>query len=156
MDNDILAKFLAKNAPEKIDISMVESVTHISDNHSQELNEFWQLTTPDQRTALMYEFVSNLQNEWKREYIELSNQLSITEIKTTLLNLIKSAYAAGYMYGKGMISTDEFTNYNLFLGDLLVLKLKNIKKNIKSRGLGFAVPFSAVGAIAHLATVKKH
>jgi len=149
-------KFKAYRAEETFDPNLVAEVNNIWEQHSKELNEVWRQTSLKERDNLVQAFRKELEKEWSTEVSEILLEKVFHATEERLIISIRMAYIAGYMMGKGWISMEQLSNYNLCLGDNLANHIRSVLKRAKSRGIAFASAFTSVGVEGHLATLASH
>lgn len=147
-------KQVAYQIKETVDPNLIEDVYSVWDQHDNELNEVWRLTTPEVRQDLFVAFRKELWQEWPREFSELSSEKVLSALRENLKTNIMMAYASGYMQGKDWISEKHFIEFNLGIGDKLARDIKSTLKGAKSRGIAFTsalAPVAVKGRLAALA-----
>ncbi len=112
-----IEKLVASNAPEIIDPNLIAEVFNVWNQHDKELTDVWRLMNPQSREELVSVFLKELEKEFRREFSELNSENVMTIMMEDLKTSIKGAFAAGYMTGKGWISLDHLSNFNLCIGD---------------------------------------
>ncbi len=151
-------KWLAYHAKEYADpvaIRHLKEVDDVWEQHSAELEASWRLTTPDECASLMVAFLEELRREWPREFLQLHPEGLPDAVSEGLRGSIKQAYLAGFMRGKGWLSKDQETDFGIYLGDKLACDVRSVLKGAKSKGIAFAMGFTAVSVRGYLKALQK-
>lgn len=138
-------KTRAYKAKGTTDPKILSRVAIIVMKHDDELKEFWHQTSPEKRDELVESFFNELKQEWPTEFSELQLEKVFHATAEWLLTVgIRAAYVAGYMAGKGWITLEELTEWNLLHGDYLATQVRSTIRRTKSRGQAFAAAFVIV------------
>jgi len=151
-------KWLAYHAKEYTDptvISHLKEVAEVWEKHSGELEDSWRLTTLDECASLMVAFLDELRREWPREFLQLHPEGLPDAVSESLRASIKQAYLAGFMRGKGWLSKEQETDFGIYLGDKLAREVRSVLKWAKSKGIAFAMGFTAVSVKGYLKALQK-
>lgn len=147
-------KLKAHYEKETFDPNLIKDVYNVWDLHDKEINEVWHRTNPQQRSNLVMAFRKELESGWPTEFSEIQLKKVFHENRESLIKSIEMAYAAGIMLGKGWISMEHLSDFNLCLGDKLARDIRSILKRTKSRGIAFATAFTIVSVRGHLAASR--
>jgi len=150
-------KWFAYHVKESLDplaIRHIKEIDDVWDQHSAELEDFWHLTSPDECANLMVAFLEELRLEWPKEFSELNPEGLPDAISENLKSSIKRAYTVGCMTGKGWISKEHLTDFNIYLGDELAHDVRSVLKVAKSKGVAFASGFTQVAVRGHLKVLQ--
>ena len=150
-------KWLAYHAKEYVGplaIRHLKEIGDVWDQHNAELEDFWRLTSPDECASLVVAFLEELRREWPREYSQLNPEGLPDAISEGFRSDIKRAYAVGCMVGKGWISEEHLSDFNICLGDKLARDIKSVLKGAKSKGIAFASGFTVVAVRGHLKVLQ--
>jgi len=150
-------KWLAYHAMEyrnPLAIRHLKEIGDVWDQHSAELEDFWRLTSPDECASLMVAFLDELRHEWPREFSELDPEGLPDAISEGFRGSIKRAYIAGCMMGKGWVSKEHLSDFDIYLGDELARDIRSVLKGAKSKGIAFACGFTAVTVRGHLKVLQ--
>ncbi|MBA7666965.1 hypothetical protein ES703_75050 [subsurface metagenome] len=137
-------KLEAYRAEETFAPALIAKVNKVGQEHDRQISEVWQLTSPAQRNDLAKAFYNELEQEWPTEFLEFTIKKVSDAITQQVITSIKLSYGAGYMVGKGWISTEELAGFNLWLSDNLVAHIRSILKGAKSKGVAFASALASV------------
>lgn len=154
---DFAKKWLAYHVKDSTDPLAIRHLNEVGDvwkQYSAELEAFWQLTSPDECANLMTTFLEELKREWTREFLQLHPERLPDAVSEGLRDSIKRAYMVGYMMGKGWISEEHLSDFNIYLGDRLARDVRAVLKGTKSKGIAFASGFSCVSAVGQLSSMK--
>lgn len=133
----------------------VNEVITVEGQHKAELDDFWNLTSSDERASLVADFFQELKNNWTNEYSQLNSKQLPDAVSDNIRNGIKQAYAAGYMMGKGWISMEHLADFNIYLGDKMASDLRLVFNGAKSNGNAFASGYTTVATRGHLKVLQK-
>lgn len=150
-------KWLAYHAKEYVDplaIRHLKEIGDVWDQHNAELEDFWRLTSPDECASLVVAFLEELRREWPREFSELDPEGLPDAISEGFRSSIKRAYAVGCMMGKGWISKEHLSDFNIYLGDKLTRDMRSVLKGAKSKGIAFASGFTVVAVRGQLKVLQ--
>ena len=144
-------KTIAYKLPDKPSEKMI---THI-----QEVDAVWKLHASElqiwaamgdkgfsHRQNLVEDYLGHLKTEYPVEYKEIMGQPAFGKVGPKLFEFVQRSFCSGYMLGKGWINREQMAHFNILLGDLLAVEVKNVMPGAKSRGMGFGAPFSKIAA----------
>jgi hypothetical protein len=135
-------------------IRRLKEIDDVWDQHNAELEDFWRLTSPDECASLVVAFLDELRREWPREFSELDPAGLPDAISEGFRSSIKQAYAVGCMVGKGWISIEHASNFNICLGDKLARDIRSVLKGAKSKGIAFASGFIVVAVCGRVKVLQ--
>jgi len=151
-------KWLAYHVKDYIDplaIRHLKEVGNVREQHGAELEYFWRLTSPDGCASLVVAFLEELRHEWPREYKELNPEGLPDAVSEGFRGSIKQAYVLGCMMGKGWVSKEHLSDFNIYLGDKLARDVRSVLKGAKSKGIAFASGYTVVSTLGQLKVLQK-
>lgn len=112
--------------------SGVEEVTSLAQQHSNELQDFWDSTSPEEAAGLMIAFLDELRGKYPAELSVLNPEKLPNELSDSVKDGIRLAYGAGFMRAKGWITEEQIASYTKTLGKKLKQELQKefTKSNI--------------------------